>query len=128
MSWKCPTCALAAQETATYPPGPDAYCAACARPLDAQERLAAAVAELVRHLAGSAGNEATAGVETAAKILHTTSSGVYAMHARGKLPKPIGPGRRLVWRTADLLAVSTDRHSSQDSASKYGGRVAGKTA
>lgn len=40
--WLGPTSAASAERFASYPPGPDAYCEACRRPLDAQERIGAA--------------------------------------------------------------------------------------
>ena len=77
------------------------------------ESLAALVGELLKHLSDtSVGNEPTSGVEEAARLLKTTRGGIYAMHARGKLPQPIGPGRRLIWRTADLLERRARRASS----------------
>jgi hypothetical protein len=107
--WSCPSCAKAAGSPALYPPGPDVYCAACGRPLDAQERLATAVSELIRqlpHLGSAQVNEETCGVPEAARLFHTTPDSIYAMQSRGQLPETIGPGRRLVWRKADLLECS----------------------
>src|SRR5476649_2295102 len=107
--WHCLSCATAAGAPALYPPGPDVYCAICRRPLDAQERLATAVSELVRQLprvGTSSVNDETCGVAEAAKLFHTTPDSIYAMQSRVQLPETIGPGRRLVWRKADLLACS----------------------
>jgi hypothetical protein len=98
-----------------YPPGPDAYCAACRRPLDAQDRIAAALAELVRTRPAEsppASQSPTCGVEQAARILNTTVNGIYAMHARGKLPATVGFGRKLLWRRDDLLMSPARRASS----------------
>lgn len=46
----------------------------------------------------------TVDVEGAARLLQTTQGGIYARHRRGKMPRRL-PGRRLVWRTADLLRL-----------------------
>lgn len=46
----------------------------------------------------------TVDVEGAARLLKTTQGGIYARHRRGKMPRRL-PGRRLVWRTADLLRL-----------------------
>src|SRR4051812_15616297 len=55
--------------------------------------LTAAIAELLKQVSDrSAASELTADVEQAARLLKTTRGGIYAMHARGQLPKPIGPG------------------------------------
>ena len=79
------------------------------------ERLAATVGDLLKRLtASSTGNEPTSGVDDAARLLKTTRGGIYAMHARGQLPRPIGPGRRLIWRTADLLECRARRASSPE--------------
>jgi hypothetical protein len=77
--------------------------------------LAAALAELLKQ-AGEQNvrTEPTAGVEEAARLLKTTPGGIYALHARGKLPASIGPGRRLIWRTADLLQCRARRASSPE--------------
>ena len=77
--------------------------------------LAAVVGDLLKRLtASSTGNEPTSGVEDTARLLKTTRGGIYAMHARGQLPRPIGPGRRLIWRTADLLECRARRASSPE--------------
>jgi hypothetical protein len=77
--------------------------------------LAAALAELLNQSGDSdARAEPTAGVEEAALLLKTTRDGIYALHARGKLPPSIGPGRRLIWRTADLLQCRARRASSPE--------------
>ena len=77
--------------------------------------LAAAVGGLLKQVSDqNAGTEPTAGVEEAARLLKTTPSGIYALHARGKLPPSIGPGRRLIWRTADLLQCRARRASSPE--------------
>src|SRR3954449_8902947 len=79
------------------------------------ERLAAALGDLLKRLpASSTANEPTSGVDDAALLLKTTRGGIYAMHARGQLPRPIGPGRRLIWRTADLLECRARRASSPE--------------
>src|SRR5260370_42434233 len=113
--WRCSSCAAAAGALALYPPGPDGYCATCGRPLDAQERLATAVSELVRQLpciGAPSANDETCSVPEAARLFHTTPDSVYAMHSAGQLPPTIAPGRRLVWRKSDLLEYSTKRMSS----------------
>ena len=77
--------------------------------------LTVAIAELLKHLSDrTAANELTADVEEAARLLKTTRGGIYAMHSRGQLPKPIGPRRRLIWRTADLLACGDRRAPSAE--------------
>ena len=82
---------------------------------ESAERFAAAVGDLLKRLtASSTGNEPTSGVDEAAGLLKTTRGGIYAMHARGQLPRPIGPGRRLIWRTADLLECRARRASSPE--------------
>ena len=81
----------------------------------ARENLAAIVRELLKQLGNDNGpNDTTAGVEQAARLLKTTKNGIYALHARGKLPPTIGPGRRLIWRTADLLECRLRRASSPE--------------
>jgi len=65
----------------------------------AVERLAARLAENgARNTVG-----ATCTVEEAAGLLGTTAKGIYALHERGKLPRSIGPGRRLVFLREELL-------------------------
>ena len=82
---------------------------------EALKSLIAAVAELLKRVGASQGqNEATAGVEDAARLLKTTRHGIYALHARGKLPPTIGPSRRLIWRTTDLLQCRLRRASSPE--------------
>jgi len=77
--------------------------------------LTAAITELLKQLSDrTAANELTANVEEAARLLKTTRGGIYAMHARGQLPTPLGPGRRLIWRTADLLACRDRRAPSAE--------------
>ena len=77
--------------------------------------LAAAVGELLKQVSDrNTPAEPTAGVEEAARLLKTTPGGIYALHARGKLPPSIGPGRRLIWRTADLLQCRARRASSPE--------------
>src|SRR5713101_4110632 len=69
--WRCPSCAAAAGAPALYPPGPDVYCVTCGRPLDAQERLATAVSELVRQLpriGAPSANDETCSVPEAARL------------------------------------------------------------
>lgn len=48
----------------------------------------------------------TCTVEEAAALLGTTAKGIYALHERGKLPRSIGPGRRLVFLREDLLQLA----------------------
>jgi len=89
-----------------YPANPDVYCETCGNALDAQERIAAALAILARDGAAApgTGSAETVDVREAARLLKTTPKGVYNLHARRKLPAPIGPGRRLLWRRSDLIA------------------------
>jgi hypothetical protein len=120
MDWFCPSCSDERRLRSEYPPGPDAYCKGCGRPLDAQERLAAAASALVRALQGgtfpppAAANTETVGVEEAAQILDTTARGIYALHARGKLPPPVGPGRRLLWRRTELVQCRSRASSGKE--------------
>jgi len=72
-------------------------------------KLAAAVEGLAARLAESAGRNterATCTVEEAAALLGTTAKGIYALHERGKLPRSIGPGRRLVFLREELLKLA----------------------
>jgi len=62
----------------------------------------------------SARTEPTAGVGRGCAASETTPGSIYALHARGKLPPTIGPGRRLIWRTADLLQCRARRASSPE--------------
>ena len=116
LNWICPACAPGAGLPSIYPPGPDAYCEKCCRPLDAQERIAAALAELVRRRPAEpvAVESEIVDVDEAARILKTTTNGIYALKARGKMPPPVGPGRNLRWRRADLLGSPSKRASSRD--------------
>ena len=65
-----------------------------------------AIARLERKLGALPG--LTVDVKGAAALLHTTARAIYVRHQRGQMPRPL-PGRRLVWRTADLLATKGDR-------------------
>lgn len=47
-AWRCRACCAGTRFL--YPPDPDVYCAACGAALDVQERIAAGLAALVRHL------------------------------------------------------------------------------
>src|SRR5882672_4874664 len=76
-AWLCTACATSAEQPPSYPPGPDAYCTGCRCPLDAQERIAAALAELVRRSGHRPMPEGpTCGVDEAARILQTTANGI----------------------------------------------------
>jgi len=78
-AWLCAACATSAEQPPSYPPGPDAYCTGCRCPLDAQERIAAALAELVRRSGHRPMPEGpTCGVDEAARILQTTANGIHA--------------------------------------------------
>src|SRR5207302_188797 len=71
------------------------------------------------HVPGSPSLHGTGIASVNEPVIHalmcsTTRGGIYAMHARGKLPRPIGPGRRLIWRTADLLECRARRASSPE--------------
>ena len=46
----------------------------------------------------------TVDVAGAAALLHTTARAIYVRAQRGQMPRRL-PGRRLIWRTADLLKV-----------------------
>lgn len=98
----------------SYPPSPDVYCEACGNALDAQERIAAALAIFARDeaVAPGTGSAETVDVREAARLLKTTAKGIYNLHARGKLPPTIGPGRRLLWRRTDLLECPARRPPS----------------
>ena len=77
-AWLCTACATSAEQPPSYPPGPDAYCTGCRCPLDAQERIAAALAELVRRSGHRPMPEGpTCGVDEAARIPQTTANGIY---------------------------------------------------
>lgn len=45
----------------------------------------------------------TCTVPEAARLLGTTPGGIYALYERGKLPRSVGPGRRLVFLRDELL-------------------------
>jgi hypothetical protein len=107
--WLCRTCAEEAGVTYSYPPTPDAYCSACERALDVQERIAAALAVLARGAATPASNvERPLLTSTeAAQLLGTTPKGLEALRRRGKLPPSVGPGRRLLFRREDLLTCAS---------------------
>ena len=114
--WRCPQCSLAGGLPARYPPDADAYCSVCQRPMDSQERIAAALALLARRLPESqprqGGNDdTTVNVEGAALLLHTTVSSIYSRNQRGQLPPPLC-NKPLVWRKADLLNLAQSRASS----------------
>jgi len=69
-------------------------------------KLTAAVEGLAARLSEKAGTNAdrpTCTVDEAAALLGTTAKGIYALHERGKLPRSIGPGRRLVFLREELL-------------------------
>jgi hypothetical protein len=111
--WACGDCCKRAGRTEEYPPHVDALCGLCGRALLPLERIAAALAVLARAGlgpgSGSAANNdketdpETVDVDGAARLLKTTAVGVYSLKAKGKMPKPIGRGRRLLWRRDDLL-------------------------
>ena len=44
----------------------------------------------------------TVDVAGAAALLHTTRRAIYVRHQQGAMPRKL-PGRRLIWRKADLL-------------------------
>lgn len=76
-----------------------------ARQIELLERLCDAVEDLRARIAPPAEVGETVDVEGAARLLKTTQGGIYARHRRGKMPRRL-PGRRLVWRTADLLRLA----------------------
>src|SRR5512140_1327908 len=81
LGWLCRGCAQAAGAPFAYPPTPDAYCSACRAALDAQERIAAALAVLARGASAPASNvekPLLTSVEAAA-LLGTTPKGLEAV-------------------------------------------------
>ena len=69
-------------------------------------KLSAAVEALAARRSENAGRNTerpTCTVDEAAALLGTTAKGIYALHERGKLPRSIGPGRRLVFLREELL-------------------------
>jgi hypothetical protein len=106
--WRCRDCVLKAGEKYVYPPSPDAYCALCSSPLDATERIAAALAALARTGDRRTGlDKPLLTASEAAAFLGTTPKGLEALRRRGKLPPSVGPGRRLLFRREDLLTCSS---------------------
>src|SRR5712664_4210757 len=74
--------------------------------LEPMLKLSAAVEALAARLSENAGRNTerpTCTVDEAAALLGTTAKGIYAFHERGKLPRSIGPGRRLVFLREELL-------------------------
>jgi predicted DNA-binding transcriptional regulator AlpA len=72
-------------------------------------KLSAAVDALAARLSENAGRNTerpTCTVDEAAALLGTTAKGIYALHERGKLPRSIGPGRRLVFLREELLQLA----------------------
>jgi hypothetical protein len=67
----------------------------------ALEAIAARAAE--DHTANENAQRPTCTVPEAARLLGTTPGGIYALHERGKLPRSVGPGRRLVFLRDELL-------------------------
>ena len=104
-SWLCRRCVSSKAIKYQYPANPDVYCETCGNALDAHERIAAALAIFARDGAAAPGTSSaeTVDVREAARLLKTTAKGMYNLRARGILPPSIGPGRRLLWRRADLL-------------------------
>jgi predicted DNA-binding transcriptional regulator AlpA len=83
--------------------------------LEPIRKLTLAVEALAHQLTGESGSNApkpTCTVEEAAALLGTTAKGIYALHERGKLPKSIGPGRRLVFLREELLQLARRALSS----------------
>ena len=77
--------------------------------LEPIQRLTIAVEALAAQLSNKQNlnsQKPTCTVEEAASLLGTTAKGIYALHERGKLPKSIGPGRRLVFLREDLLQLA----------------------
>ena len=77
--------------------------------LEPIQRLTVAVEALAARLSDnkdSSVGKPTCTVEEAAALLGTTAKGIYALHERGKLPKSIGPGRRLVFLREELLQLA----------------------
>ena len=110
LAWRCRSCAAGIPEPYRYPPTPDVYCAGCGAALEAAERIAAALAALAQIEPVPAGglSKPLLDSDEAAALLGTTRKGLDALRRRGKLPTPVGPGRRLLFRREDLLA-STPR-------------------
>lgn len=74
--------------------------------LEPIRRLTAAVERLAARFPDNVSSspiKPTCTVEEAAALLGTTAKGIYALHERGKLPRSIGPGRRLVFLREELL-------------------------
>ena len=111
-TWRCHNGASGCGVTYRYPLGPDVYCDTCGAPLEALERIAALLSLLVPAIppGASAGSldKPLLDSDEAAALLGTTRKGLDALRRRGKLPAPVGPGRRLLFRREDLLA-STPR-------------------
>ena len=75
-------------------------------PLESIRRLALAVEALSTRLGENGARNSsgpTCTVDEAAALLGTTAKGIYALYERGKLPRSIGPGRRLVFLREELL-------------------------
>ena len=77
--------------------------------LEPIQRLTVAVEALAARLSDNKDSSVckpTCTVEEAAALFGTTAKGIYALHERGKLPKSIGPGRRLVFLREELLQLA----------------------
>ncbi len=84
--WRCRNCADADGESYVYPPDADAYCSTCGAPLSAEERVAAALAALVRAPAANTDKPLLTSNEAAA-LLGTTKRGLEGLRRRGKFAR-----------------------------------------
>lgn len=63
------------------------------------------IADALERIAGAQQSvpSETVDVQEAAAVLKTTPRAIYVRHQRGQMPRPL-PGRKLLWRKADLLS------------------------
>ena len=121
--WLCFSCAMLDDrdygKLYAVPYKPDATCAACYR-LPSQHCILAAIGRALACTAQVAlsppavPTRPTLTAQEAATLLGTTLNGLYALVARGKLPRSIGPGRRLLFERESLLEFLNRRASSSE--------------
>ena len=99
--WRCRRCALRGGYRYRYPEDAEVYCSQCEEPLGAADRIATCLAILAR--AADATAKPLLDATEAASFLGTTLRGLYSLRSRGKLPPPVGPSSRLLYRREDLL-------------------------